>query len=457
MRLISNRQRSLVFYHTPPSLTQEWDMIALILEANPIISERIWADLQQNKTGKTKKSVGAKGMTAEQVTRFAIVKMKEQLSYRNLYNRVADSIAVRAFCLVGSENVPKFTTLQENIKQIRPETWKAVNDTIIAYACTQGVEDGRQVRIDTTAVESNIHHPTDSHQLWDCVRVLTRILQWIETDIERLRGRFHDHRNVAHRMFYKIHNTRGLDKQKPLYKKLIKATKQSVAYARQALTDLEPRQCISLEEQLVAAKYIVELEKFLPLAARVIDQAHRRVFLDEQVPAQDKVLSIFESHTDIIKKGQREIVYGHKVLLSGGKSNLILDCVIERGNPADAPQFIPALKRHKQQYGQTPHKTATDAGFASKSNAREALALGVKDVAFVAPTHKSIPEVTQNTRAHKQLRKWRAGIEGVISATKRAFGLDRCTWSGFESFKAYVQLAVLAYNLQTLARHLLVA
>ena len=167
------------------------------------------------------------------------------------------------------------------------------------------------------------------------------------------------------------------------------------------------------------------------------------------------MLSIFEPHTDIIKKGQREIVYGHKILLTGGKSNLILDCVIQRGNPADATQFIPAIDRQKELYGQIPKQVATDAGFASKSNARKALDQGMKDVVFVAPTHKSPPEAIKNTRTHKKLRKWRAGIEGVISATKRAFGLDRCTWSGFESFKAYVQVAVLAFNLQTLARHLL--
>lgn len=184
-------------------------------------------------------------------------------------------------------------------------------------------------------------------------------------------------------------------------------------------------------------------------------QSRRRVLLGEDVPAQEKVLSIFEPHTDILKKGQREIVYGHRVLFTGGKSNLILDSVTERGNPADAARFIPALDRQKEPYGHLPEQVATDAGFASKPNARKALARGVKDLVFVAPQHKSLRELIKETRAYKQLRKWRAGIEGIISAGKRAFGLDRCTWSGFQSFKAYVQLAVPAFNLQTLARHLL--
>jgi IS5 family transposase len=219
MRILSERQRSLPFYQSLPSFTQEWDMIASILEANREIEQRVWEDLTANAKGGRKKSTGAEGMPAEQVLRFAIVKMKERLSYRRLQARVADSICLRGFCLVGQEEVPVFTTLQTNIKRIRPQTWKAVNELVIGYAYSQGAEDGQRVRIDTTGVKTDIHHPTDSHQLWDSVRVLARILQRVETDVVRLRGAFHDHRRAAKRLFYRIHNTRGQDKKKPLYKR----------------------------------------------------------------------------------------------------------------------------------------------------------------------------------------------------------------------------------------------
>ena len=455
MRLLANRQRSLQFYQSAPSLRQEWDMISAILDANPQASEWVWQDLVTGKDGKQKHHAGAKGMSAEQVLRFAVVKMKEQLSYRALRNRVDDSIVLREFCRLGHENAPVFTALQTNIKRIRPATLEAINDLIIGYACSQKIEDGKRIRIDTTGVESNIHHPTDSHQLWDCVRVLCRTLQHVEADIARLRGCFHDHRRVAKKLFYRIHNTRGQEKKKPLYRKLIAAAVRCVAYGRQALEELKQERCESFEEFLIAAAYGSELEHFLPLSEGVIEQSRRRVLLGEEVPAAKKILSIFEPHTDIIKKGQREIIYGHKVLLTGGKSNLILDCVIKRGNPADAAEFLPALERQIERQGQTPSKVATDAGFSSKANARQAIALGVKDLAFVGPKHKTLPELIKETRAYKGLKKWRAGIEGIISACKRAFGLDRCDWSGFESFQAYVQLAVLAFNLQTLARHML--
>jgi len=456
MRILSQRQRTLPFYQSLPSFTQEWDMIASILEANREIEQGVWEDLTSDGKGGQKKPTGAQGMPAEQVLRFAIVKMKERVSYRRLQARVADSICLRGFCLVGPEDVPVFTTLQENIKRIRPQTWKGINDIVIGYARDRGVEDGQRVRIDTTGVKTDVHHPTDSHQLWDSVRVLARILQRVETDVARLRGAFHDHRRAAKRLFYRIHNTRGQDNKKPLYKRLIALAEKTVAYGYTALEALAPQRCASLEEMLGAAEYATQLNEFVPLAERVIDQSRRRILLGEDVPADEKVLSIFEPHTDIIKKGQREILYGHKVLFSGGKSNLILDCAIERGNPADAAQFIPTLDRHEEQFGQMPRQTATDAGFASKANARDARSKGVEDVVFAAPRKKDGADTDRNSKTYKRLRKWRSGIEGIISATKRAFGLDRCTWSGFESFQAYVQLAVLTFNLQTFARHLLV-
>lgn len=454
MRLISNRQMSLSFYQNSPSFKQEWDMISSILDAKPKAVELAWRDLACDQQGKLKKQTGAKGMTAEQVVRFAIVKIKERLPYRKLRDRVDDSLVLRDFCRLGQQPAPVFTALQANIKRIRPETWEAINDLVVEYAGERKVEDGLRVRFDTTGVETNIHPPTDSHQLWDCVRVLTRILRRVETDIVRLRGRFHDHQRTAKRSFFRIHNTRGQDNKKPLYRKLIAATERVVAYGVEALTELAAQRCATFEEIQIAASYAAELEHFLPLAQGVIRQSRRRVLQGEAVPANEKIVSIFEPHTDIIKKGQRDIVYGHKVLLTGGTSNLILDCVVSRGNPADAAQFLPALERLHARNGQMPKQVATDAGFASKTNARDALGLGVKDLAFVAPKHKSLPELIKDTRAYKALVKWRAGIEGIISAAKRAFGLDRCTWSSFESFKAYVHLAVLAFNLQTLARHL---
>ena len=453
--MIRNPQTTFAFQHTRSSAREQWQKIDDILEACSPLADLVWKDLNRTKEGTVKKSTGAKGMTAEQVLRFAIVKMREELSYRALADRVDDSIVLREFCGMPYEKIPAFSTLQENIKRIRPETFQEINAIIIAYAVKMKVEDGKRIRIDSTAVESNIHHPTDSGQLWDCIRVLTRILRRVETEFVSLRGCFSDHTRVAKKLRYKINNTRGVAKRRPLYKRLIDTTEKTVTYAEQAIAGLAPERMESFEEGIIAAQLRSLLEEITPLAKGVIEQSTRRVLNGEKVPVEEKIVSIFEPHTDIIKKGQREIIYGHKIFLTAGKSNLILDCAIEKGNPADSEQFIPALQRHQERFGKTPNDVATDGGFASKANGEHARELGVQNIAFSALKGNTLSELVQSTRVYKQLRKWRAGIEGIISAVKRAFGLDRCTWRGYESFQAYVHLAVLAFNLQTLARHLL--
>lgn len=455
MRIISDRQKTLSFTSVRPSAKRQWETISDILDANPEVAELVWRDLTTDKNGKPKKNTGASGMTADQVLRFAIVQKREGLSYRRLYDRVDDSIVVREFCRVPFEKVPAVSTLQENIKKLRPETLKQINTVIVRYAQRKGFEDGKRVRIDTTAVESEIHHPTDSRQLWDSVRVLTRVLRRVERDLPWMRGRFSDHTRAAKRLLYKINNAASMKKKKPLYRRLIAITRKVVGYGHEALTELSPEHCTETEDNPLAAEYASVLEHFLPLAEAVIAQSERRVLKAESVPAREKVLSIFEPHTDIIKKGQREVLYGHKIVLAGGKSNLIVDCDVLRGNPSDAEQFIPVLERHRRCFGNAPRQVATDAGFASKDNGVKARTMGVKDIAFAACKGNKLTELVTSVRTYKRLRKWRSGIEAIISTGKRAFGLDRCTWSSFESFQSYVQLAVLAFNLQTLSRHML--
>ena len=196
------------------------------------------------------------------------------------------TIVLRKFCRMPFEEIPQHSALQENIKQIRPETLQQINAAVIAYAVEVKVEDGKRIRIDSTAVEAKIHHPTDSGQLWDCVRVLTRILRRVETEFDFLHGRFSDHTRVAKKLRYKINNTRGQDNRRPLYKRLIETTKKTVAYAEQAIGELAPERFKTFDELLIASALRSTLEEFTPLAKRVIDQSTQRVLDGEQVPAR---------------------------------------------------------------------------------------------------------------------------------------------------------------------------
>ena len=193
-----------------------------------------------------------------------------------------------------------------------------------------------------------------------------------------------------------------------------------------------------------AESWCIEVGAYLELVARVVDQTKRRVFDGETVPASEKVVSLFEPHTDIIVKGGRAIEYGHKINLSTGRSGLVLDAVVEAGNPADSTRCLPMLRRHVELYGEPPQRAAFDGGYASRENLADAKKLGVEHVVFHKKCGLAQTDMTPSAWIYGQLKRFRAGAEAGISYLKRCFGLDRCTWSGWEQFRAYVHSAVFA-------------
>ena len=168
--------------------------------------------------------------------------------------------------------------------------------------------------------------------------------------------------------------------------------------------------------------------------------------------ASEKIVSLFEPHADIIVKGTRDVEYGHKLNLTTGRSGLILDMVIESGNPADSERFLPMLERHIDFYGEAPRQAAADGGYASRANLSQAKARGVGDMAFHKKAGLRIEDMVKSGWVYRKLRNFRAGIESDISCLKRAYGLARCVWRGLDHFKAYVWSSVVAYNLALFAR-----
>ena len=195
-----------------------------------------------------------------------------------------------------------------------------------------------------------------------------------------------------------------------------------------------------------------EIKKYIELGWQVIDQTERRVIHGESVPASEKVVSIFEPHTDIVVKDRRETFYGHKICLTGGSSNLIVDCVIVDGNPADSTLTDQMIDRQNDIYGRYPLKVALDGGFASKENLESAKAKGVKDVCFAKKRGLEVEDMCRSEWVYKRLRRFRAGVESGISWLKRCFGLSKCIWKGLRSFKSYIWASIVSANLLTLAR-----
>ena len=339
-----------------------------------------------------------------------------------------------------------------SIKAIREETWEAIHQQILDYARQAKVETGRKVRIDATAVETDIHHPTDSTLLADGVRIITRWLAEGKALSPTPRYAYSDHRRVVKKRVLAILNAKKEPVRTQAYRDLLLYAGKVREYALVAIPELASHQAQSFDE-LFAGKVLAEkLARAVGLLDKVIDQTERRVLKGEKVPASEKVVSFFEEHTDIIVKGQRDTEYGHKVFVTGGASTMILDCLIVRGNPADSDLYATLLERQQAQYGRMPRQVAADGGFASKDNLAYAKGNGVKDAVFAKKRGLSVVDMAKSAWVYKALRNFRAGIEAGISTLKRAFGLSRCRWKGWEGFKRYVWSSVVSYNLLVLAR-----
>jgi len=429
---------------------KELECISRILDRNPIIYEMALQDLTRD-VGNP--DTGAEGMSAEQVVRAAIIKQMEYCCYEGLAFHLVDSFSYRRFCRIGfAEKGFGKSALCNNIKALSPETWEAINRVLIAEAKDKGIEKGREARTDCTVVSSNIHEPSDSSLLWDSVRVLTRILIKTQTQFHDVGILLTDHTKRAKRRMLGVMNAKSKKARKKQYLDLLKVTRKTIGYAEKAVSLVEGYRFETSLQINSAQNMAYELKRYIELANQVIDQTERRVIHGESVPASEKIVSIFEPHTDIIVKDNRETFYGHKVCLTGGSSNLILDCVIEDGNPADSTLTDKMLDRQKDIYGRYPLKVSLDGGFASIKNLKSAKGKGIKDVCFAKKRGLEVEDMCRSPWVYKRLRRFRAGIESGISWLKRCFGFDCCTWKTLRSFKSYVWASIVSANLLTLAR-----
>lgn len=418
-----------------------------ILEENKEITKLVHEDLTQNV-----KDTGANGMSAEQVLRSAIIKQWKGFSYRELAERIHDGITLRWFTRFKTGKVPHFTALQKAIKSISCDTFEKINDILVGYAKKEKLEKGKTIRTDTTVVETNILYPVDARILDDSVRTLTRIMLEITENFPKVNFGFANRTRKSKKFCYQIVLTKGKDaekKRKKLYRKLISASNEVFNMGCRCLGQFSENAQIALLDKL---------DHFLNLTAVAIEQCERRVIKGEKVPADEKIVSIFEPHTDIICRGktQSPAEFGHKVLFTSGKSGLVTQFSTLKGNPGDNELLPGVLKKHKQQYGKTPFALAGDRRFFSAKNEEIAGNEGVKRVCIKKPGYRSKDRKhLENKRWFKKLCRFRAGIEGTISGLARGSGLKKCLWKGWESFKSYVGLGVITFNLRKIANLLL--
>lgn len=419
-------------------LNPELAVVDTILNKHPEIYEHVSKDITGGKEGST---VGRQDMpTVEQIVRAAIYKEMKNLTYRELEYAQHDSRLCEAFIKLDDRKPFSFEAYQKYISRI---SGAALNNVLVAInkiAIGEGIEDGRSIRTDSTVVETNIHYPTNNSLIWDCIRTIDRLVKKLRDSGVQIKIR--SYKKQAKKNHYKINNTKGKDKRKEDVKKQLKLLRSSINQAGRALVEVNPKTI--QEEEIVKA-----LRGLVKNAEKVYDISWRHEILGETVANEDKIFSIYEDHTDIIVKGKRKVEFGHKVNLAGGRSNLILDCKVLDGNPADTALYRNILDRIESNYGIVPRDMVTDGGYASKDNAVAAGEKGIINIVFNKITG-SLKNIVRSKNIETRLKKWRSGIEAVISNLKRGFDLFRCEWRTRGRFDAKVYWNVIVYNIRVM-------
>jgi IS5 family transposase len=328
------------------------------------------------------------------------------------------------------------------------------NERLDGIALELKITRGRKLRTDGTVVETHIHYPTDSSLLEDSVRVLSRLvkqgqailLDKAELTADTFRDRTRSARNAARRIYGNSRRKGEAAKArvKETYRHLVRIAQASVGQARRVWAAVEDR----TDKQ--AQKLKVSLERFVPRIEQVIAQTKRRVFEGEKVPVSEKIVSIFEAHTDIICRGKanQPVEFGHKVWLDEVDGGIVSDYRILEGNPSDKHQWKPSLDHHVELFGRSPDQASADRGVYSAPNEVYAEQIGVKRVILPKPGHQSeTRRQHERQRWFKRGRRFHAGVEGRISVLKRKHGMDRCRYHGDDGFGRWVGLGIIAGNL----------
>jgi len=428
--------------------------IAAFLDQHARLVDGVRRDLLR---GLTRPTTGRRGLTAAQTLRSLILMRVKNWDYRELRERITDGYTLRSFTHFESQRVPKHDAFNRAVNRLTPATLQVVNDAVVQAAVALGVEDGTKLRVDTTVVETDIHHPTDSTLLWDTVRVVTRLVRQLDDLIPAGVGPFTVRTRAARRRMAEIQRMTAKERhtqQVPTYRALIGITERVVAEARAVVARVQaPRGDVLSGATVAALKQ--QITSYCDLGDRVFSQTRRRVLHGEQVPTDEKVYSIFEPHTDLIKRGKerKPIEFGHKVFLAESGHGLITQYQVLTGNPADQDHVTPSLTRHATIFHQAPDLYSSDRGFFNESNLDACRTAGVRLTCIPQSGGKRSAEreAFEKSPAFKRGQRFRAGIEGRISVLFRGRGMKRALVEGREHFELLVGAAVLANNLMVIA------
>jgi IS5 family transposase len=404
---------------------------------------------------------GRRGMAPDRLLRCCVMKHLKGWSFRDLERELRSNLVYRRFTHFDAEVTPEFTVFSRSFALLSPAVTAEIHHRVVSLACEHGVAQGEKIRTDTTVVESSVHYPTDSSLLGDGIRVLSRSLERIAAECKTGALEVVDHgRAVKHRLLEISRAAKSLTEanQKRMrhsYQKLLVLTRGVVRQASAVVERWRKGRLKVVGTVLGVATQIGQLRHFLPLVENVIRQTKERV-VKGNTQVQGKVLSLFEPHTELIRKGKahKPNEFGRLVRIDEVENGIVSGYQVLTGNPADTTSWMPALQQHQACFGQAPEMATGDRGFFSAKNQREAVALGVKKVALPARGRLSAKRAEQQKqRWFRRALHWRAGIEATMSTLKHPFSMARATYKGGRGFERYVGWCVITKNLFSIARY----
>jgi IS5 family transposase len=424
---------------------QKYKGISATLDENPALLDLAAQDLKSLSQGGRKGRAAV--FTAENLLRALVVHTVEGLDLRGTIVLISESPFLQDFLRLGNRPVMDFTFLDRAFKAVRPATWKEINEALTRRAAETGRIDPSAIRVDTTVTETNIHYPTDASLLWDSWRTLARLLREGRALAPELAGahRFHDRK--TRRAYHRIVRY-GRSKAKARQRLVRECWRELIERVRWIAGVAEECEIRSQLHADVAVQCVgAEIRGFLPSIRVVLSTAERAQLRGETVPASERVFSLFEPHTELIRRGKshKPVEFGHVVLLAQTREKFISDYeAMERRLP-DQRLSARSVEGHERLFGAPPETLVADRGFNPGAEERAALEEKVETLAIprrLSDWAEVIGSVWQ---------RFRAGIEGSISVLKRAYRLLRCPYRGFSSFASSVGLSVFCHNLVLLA------
>lgn len=440
---------------------QRYDRISMLLDRSPEITRTVHSDLVRAQAlADEQLSARQCDYTSDSVLRCLLVMVIEGLSLREVTVRIDDSTFLRRFTRLHDGAVMHYSTLTRLKNAIDPTTWQAVNRVLVEAAVSNKEISGEELRVDTTAVEANVHHPTDSTLLLDSYCVLARLIKRTRTSVPELVGDFRVHQKRVKREVQKIFRLVGKknsgELMKGSYEQILREIRRIRERAGTLAIVLEKTSNLRkfAAESDVLRKILQQLRHYLPLVDNVIDQATRRVIEGESVPNDEKIFSLFEPHTELLKRGKswRSIEYGHMVQFEQVRSKVITGYEVFSKKPNEPDLLREVVEKHSSIFGAYPDLVTTDKGYSEKTKIEELHQLGIR-TSIGRKGRNRDPETLKHEHSDefRSAQAFRAGIEGTIAFLKSGLGLRRCLNRGWDHFVATIGLSVLAHNLIKLA------